>query len=310
MRRPRFFLEFFLFLFCLLPLGSQVQAAPTSMSSGINLRISPLVVEEAGHAGEVLHTVLEVKNISNSYLPLHTYSRDVSAKDEYGDLGLDNIQPELRAETWLHVDQTDTILTPDSTTLIDVTTTIPVDTPPGDRSVALFLNPTTPDASTKDTAVGVQTQVGSVFFITVKGATVEKGHISEFLVPTPYSAQSFSIRFQNEGNVRSKLTGLLVINDWRGHNLQTLAVENYGSLTSLPGKQRSLSVPWKGSSGIYNVSLDLRSVTGQHYSTQRWFVIANNLQIELAGLSLMTGCIAAFFLLRVLWLRKRARESR
>lgn len=305
MRSPRLFQVFFLLLLCLQPTGFRIHAAPLNTASGINLRISPLVVEESGFPGQVLHTALEVKNISSAYLPLHVYSRDVSAKDEYGDLGLDDIQPELRAESWLHVDQTDTILTPDSTMTINVTTTIPVNTPPGDRSVALFLNPTTPDAAKPDSAVGVQTQVGSVFFITVKGATVEKGHISDFSVPAPHAAQVFTIRFLNEGNVRSKLTGLLVINDWQGHNVETIPVENYGSLTSLPGKQRSLSIPWASKSGIYNVSLDLRSSTGLHYTAQHWFVIISDLQFGIAGAAITVLCIAVYYLIQLVWRRNR-----
>jgi len=303
MQRPRVLQLACLLLICLQPIGSQIRAAPLTGSGGINLRISPLVLEESGFPGEVLHTVLEIKNISKSFLPLHTYSRDVSAKDEYGDLGLDSIQPELRAESWLHVEQTDRILEPDSTTEIDVTTTIPINTAPGDRSVALFFNPTTADLTNHNTAVGVQTQVGSVFFITVKGATVENGQISDFLVPTPYDAQSFTIRFQNTGNVRSKLTGLIVLNDWRGHNLQTLAVEDYGSLTSLPGKQRSLTVPWSGKSGLYSANLTLRSSSGKHYTSSKWFIVANHLQIGILLFIIISFLITVYYLVRLIYRR-------
>ena len=284
------------------PINARAAEQPLS---GIQLRVSPLVIEEAGFPGEVLHATLEIRNISATYLPLHIYSRDVSAKDEYGNLGLENINPDLRAESWLHTEQTDSILEPKSATLLDVTTTIPVNTPAGDRSVALFLNPTTPDSTNESTGVAVQTQIASVFFITVKGATVEKGQISSFNPPTPHGAQQFSIQFLNEGNVRSKLTGLITITSLRGKVVDTLSTEKFGSLTSLPGKTRSLNIPWQGVGGIYQATLQLRSSTGLTYIAHRWFFVTTDKQLALAAIGLLLLCTVVYSLIQLTWRRNR-----
>lgn len=252
---------------------------PIHAEGTVNLRISPVLIEDEANPGETITRKISVENLSTEILPVQAFAADVYSIDEEGRLGVDGSAGTSSAKDWFRFDR-EMILDPGVEREVEVAIVIPKNAQPGGRYVSVFVNPLADTVSESSTSkLNVQSQIGVLFFLTVKGDVVKRGEISAFSIPwiSMGSEVPMKASLKNTGNVHLRPHGVIVVRNILGLTTDEVNIEDYGSISALPGKVRTTTAKWKGAFpiGIYRAELTLTNGPGFRVTASRWFVVWN-----------------------------------
>lgn len=245
----------------------------------VRLRIAPVLIEDEANPGETITRMVSVENLSGDFLPVQAFAADVYSIDETGKLGVEGSAGTSSAKDWFRFEQ-EMILDPGVERQVEVTIVIPKTAQPGGRYVSLFFNPLIDDAGSQDaTKLTVQSQIGVLFFLTVRGDIVKTGEISKFEIPIISFGSSVPMRaaLKNTGNVHLRPHAVVVVRNLFGLTSGEVRVEDFGSLSALPGKTRATSFNWDEPFpfGIYKAELIVNNGPGFRIVSTRWFIVWN-----------------------------------
>lgn len=261
------------------PVQAEGVVTNPSASPRITLRASPVIVEDEAAPGETIRSTVTLENLSDFFLPVRAFASDVYSDDDSGNLSIVHDAGKLTARSWFHTEPPDMILDPKTPRKILVEIEVPKNAEPGGRYVSVFFNTFTPPGEPKPASnFVIQSQIGVLFFLTVKGNITSAGRLARFST-APLSLRSpvnFNLAVENSGNVHLRPQGTVKVSRLGGKEVGKFNVEDQGSLTALPGKIRSLRLKWEVPSppiGIYKAQVELRSGPAVTLRGTRWFMV-------------------------------------
>jgi hypothetical protein len=245
----------------------------------VKLRIAPVLIEDEANPGETITRKISVENLSSDILPVQAFAADVYSIDEEGRLGVDGSAGTSSAKDWFRFDR-EMILDPGVEREIDVTIVVPRNAQPGGRYVSVFVNPLIDNQTqTESSKLSVQSQIGVLFFLTVKGDIIKKGEIGGFEI-SPINAGSkvrMKASLKNTGNVHLRPHAVITVRNILGITTDEINVQDYGSLSVLPGKTRAAVVKWDKAFplAIYRAELVVNNGPEIRLTSSKWFIVWN-----------------------------------
>lgn len=211
-----------IFSFLLLAV-SQLAFAQEELPPSRSLVISPPTIEHTLNPGERAEGVLKVTNNGNTDLTFSANIHDFIVEDKNGTpiiLTDDTLADKYSAATWIAV-------TPNTFTVPALTTKeinyylqVPADAAPGGRYAAAIYEPID-IIQVEGTGAGVNTQLGSLFYITVAGPVTENAEVVDFGVPafSEFPPVAITTEIQNLSDIHVRPSGNISIKNMFGQEI-------------------------------------------------------------------------------------------
>ena len=219
-------LYFLIFNFSLLTFNLKSASAQTSL--GLSA-IPPRLEFKNAKPGSVITKEIKVRNVSNTERLITVSVKDIIVKDDSGTPlvleGITAAENRWAASSWLQVSQTQLRLKPGETKALLLTAIIPDEALPGGHYAAVFH--TGQDLTAlEQTGSSVQTNVGTIIYITVPGVIKESANITDFSAPyfSEYGPIPFKTVVANFSDIHITPLGHIAITDMFGRRLTEVAL--------------------------------------------------------------------------------------
>ncbi len=216
-------------LVCFMTMNT-VNAAPVK-GSGQALEIAPPVLNLSADPGDVIHTKINLRDISNVNLIVVGQVNDFTAGGEDGTPKIltDGETTEYSIKSWVTALPT-LNLKPHEVRTLPITIVIPANAAPGGYYGTIRFTASAPDI--KGTGVALSASLGSLVLLRVNGDAHENMSIESFTAnknnKTGWLFESaplqFNQRLKNNGNVFEKPSGLVTVTDMFGKTVATLPI--------------------------------------------------------------------------------------
>jgi len=218
-------------------LAGNTVSATTIFSPLLEIEINP---------GETQNGILKIFNETNANLDLKASLEIFKAGDETG-------QPiYLAAEekdiflNWFEIEQEELVLKPKQGAIVPFSIKAPANAIPGGYYAVIFWEKSI-NQTVANSQVGVNSKVGTLIFLKVKGDLVEAGEVVEFTL-NPKKSLLFSLpvnfktRISNTGNIHIKPTGEIKLKGMFGQE-ESFAL-NPSLKNVLPNSTRRFDLVW------------------------------------------------------------------
>lgn len=275
-----------------------------AQSSPRSIVISPPTIEHTLNPGEVAEGVLKVTNNGNAELTFAANIHDFIVEDKIGTpviLTDDTLSEKYSGASWIAVTPNTFSVPAGTTKEISYFLQVPLDAAPGGRYAAAIYEPI--DAIEVDgTGAGVNTQLGSLFYITVAGPVTETAEVSLFTVPgfSEYPPVSVITEITNMSDLHVRPSGEIVIKNMFG---QEIASQEFSGGNIFPEATLQYENSFFEDSGIRvgRYTAELSAVYGQNnnlpLSASVSFIIFP-WKIALGATLVIAIVVVIFFLLR------------
>ncbi len=227
----------------------------------VTLSISPTLYDMSAEPGQSWSGSLKIVNVNPFDLTVYAEVVNFEQRGETGEARFIPVTEEERTGStmaeWFTV-PTDAILVPrEQAYEIPITVRFPEEAPPGGHYAAILVG--TKPIRGDDGQAKLQTaqMVTSLFFARIAGEVIESGSIREFtttesLLGSPLA--TFTLRFENKGNVHLQPKGDIVISNMWGEERGVVPINQYTDYGKvLPGSTRNYSFTWKGEWSIADI---------------------------------------------------------
>jgi hypothetical protein len=226
--------------------GAQTKDTKDPVSKSA-LGVSPAIMEQAVAPGMPTTFTLQVNNVTNFPLPIKSYVRDLRLQGESLN---EPDRARLDASRWFTIEEPDFILQPNQIRTIKGTIHAPLDAAPGGHYATVFFQPLVPEEALSPSMAYVNTKVGVLAFLVVRGDINEEAKLDKPLHANPLIRRApitFTFSVRNSGNVHLMPTGKIEMYDWRGRPAGVLDVPP-GII--LPNTTKEYTVSWQPRSKI------------------------------------------------------------
>ncbi len=206
--------------FTLIILTQVVSAQETPPRSIV---ISPPTIEHSLNPGERAEGVLKITNNGNTDLTFSANVHDFIVEDKNGTptiLTDDTLSEKYSGASWIAVTPNTISVPAQSTQELNYFLQVPADAAPGGRYAAAIYEPV--DIIQVDgTGAGVNTQLGSLFYITVAGPVNESAEVVSFTVPgfAEYPPVAILTEIVNRSDLHIKPSGNIAIKNMFGQEI-------------------------------------------------------------------------------------------
>jgi len=222
MKKNILFLSILATYYLLLNTGINAQEA-------IGLSVIPPRLEIKGKPGDVVTAPIKIRNESKTDKIVNTTLRDFIVTDDKGTpVQIDNSDQTTNrwaASNWIQVSPTQIRIKPGETKSLMVSVLIPKDALAGGH-YAMILH--TPDSSVvmNQTGTAIQTNVGTLVYITVPGDIKENAKVTDFTAPkfSEYGPINFSAIVSNLSDIHITPAGSINVTNWFGGKTAQLAL--------------------------------------------------------------------------------------
>lgn len=219
------------FLFCLgFSISNLGFSTPTLAQSALGLSAIPPRLEITIKPGEVKTAQIKVKNESTINQTITTTSVDFIVTDNEGtpiQITTDMSENRWASSSWIQISPTKSDVKAGQTKSLTVTVLAPDDALPGGH-YAMILH--SPDTSTvlDSTGASIQTNVGTLVYITIPGDIKESAQVRQFSAPrfSEFGPINFETVIANFSDIHINPTGAINLKNWLGRSLTPLALEN------------------------------------------------------------------------------------
>lgn len=266
--------------------------------------ISPPTIEHTLNPGERGEGVLKVTNNGNTDLTFSANIHDFIVEDKNGTptiLTTDKLSEKYSGASWIAVTPNTFTVSASSTKELNYYLQVPADAAPGGRYAAAIYEPVD-IIQVEGTGAGVNTQLGSLFYITVAGPVTESAEIADFNVPafSEYPPVTVNTEIKNNSDIHVKPTGNIVIKNMFGQEIdrQDFAGGNIFPETSLLYANQFFS---DSNFKIGRYTAELNAVYGQNNNlplTATVSFIIFPWKIALAVTLMIAIAVVIFFLLK------------
>lgn len=222
----------------------QVSAQQSRLVQGIS--VAPALIERDVQPGSTESLSLKLSNQEQNEVTLFVATADFVGDPNQGGKPqfVDNPGPESLS-SWIKIEQQKVTIGPGQSSEVKFELNVPNGAEPGSHYGAIILSQ---DDLTKapGTQIGATSQVGTLIFAKVAGEVIEKGKSLSFTTTKgsyDYPPVVFEVKFQNEGNVATKPTGLIEIYNSAGVKEDVLQInQSFGNV--LPNSTRNFQEEW------------------------------------------------------------------
>lgn len=227
----------------------------------VTLSISPTLYDMSAEPGQSWSGSLKVVNVNPFDLTVYAEVVNFEQRGETGEARFIPVAQDERTGStmaeWFTVPAEAIVIPREQSYEIPITVRFPTDAPPGGHYAAILVG--TKPIRGDDGQAKLQTaqMVTSLFFARIAGDVIESGTIREFtttagLLSTPEA--TFTLRFENKGNVHLQPKGDIVITNMWGEERGVVPINQYTDYGKvLPGSTRNYSFTWKGEWSIADI---------------------------------------------------------
>jgi LytR cell envelope-related transcriptional attenuator len=249
------------FLFALALLAAWGNPSTIFAQEAITLSISPTLYDMSAEPGQEWRSALKVVNVNPFDLTVYAEVVNFTPRGEGGDgrfIPIDQSDTDgVTIAEWFTISNEPIVIPREQTIEIPFTVKVPADASPGGHFAAILIG--TKPIAREDGQARLQTaqMVTSLFFARVAGDVIETGSIREFtttksLLGTP--EVTFSLRFENKGNVHLKPQGEIRIFNMWGEERGIIPINQYSNFGNvLPESIRKFIFTWKGEWSVSDI---------------------------------------------------------
>lgn len=222
----------------------RVSAQQSRLIQGIS--ISPALVERDVQPGTSMTLSIKLSNQEEKETTLFVNTADFMGDPNEGGKPQFTENPGPNSlSTWIKLTDQKVTIGPGQSQEIKFELSVPQGAEPGSHYGAIILSQDDPQKS-PGTQVAATSQIGTLIFAKVAGEVIEKGKFLSFTTSKAmydYPPITFEVRFQNEGNVATKPTGLIEIYNSAGIKEDVIQI-NPGFGNVLPNTTRKFEENW------------------------------------------------------------------
>lgn len=238
---------FFSLLFCFAPFLSNAQ-------DSVTLSISPTIYDMSAEPGQEWRSTLKIVNINKFDLTVYAEVVNFAPQGEGGDGRFFPVDATLADGSslaeWFTISRDPIIIPREKTVELPFTVKVPDGASPGGHFAAILVGTKPLVESKGESKLQTAQIVTSLFFAKVAGDIIESGTIREFtttasLLSSPEA--TFSLRFENKGNVHLQPQGDIKIYNMWGEERGIIPINQYTNFGNvLPNSIRKFLLTWKG----------------------------------------------------------------
>jgi len=244
------------------------------------LSVSPTLFEMSANPAQTWQSSVRVIN-ANEY-DIRIYAEPVNFTSE-GEGGHGSLVPLLGQPTdaqtlaeWIAVSDEEILIPAEQTVSIPFTISVPTDATPGGHFAAILIGTRPFGDSSGQAQVETSQVVSSLVFLSVAGDIVETGNIREFVTQNAVYEQadvSFSVRFENTGNVHLQPQGEIEIFNMWGQSRGAVSINKNSQFGNvLPDSIRNYLFEWSREWSIIDIGRNKAVVTLAYGDDVRQFV--------------------------------------
>jgi len=265
--------------------------------------ISPTKLTVDASPGETLTGKFTVTNPGTTPVEYRVYVKDLSIRNEDYEKDFEPIAGAVSPVSWFKVPSTVASLAPNEQKELDYSIAVPKDAVPRGYYAVIFAETVPPKAAA--TGVARVKRVGSLAYVTVKGASVEKGELLGFAVPGWQSKRPIksTVRVQNEGNVHFEATGNVRLKDILGRTVSQTDISG----TILPATIRKFRPELKLAQpfGLYRVEGDVTFLGKTTPLDSEWVMVGSPFWMVL-----WVAIIIGWAVVLIRWIKRRAKRKK
>ena len=262
--------------------------------------------------GETLQTSVEVRNSGEAPVVVETFIKDFiidSTGSQPLPVNLEQANPRWQMSQWVTLTPNTNVIEPRGSATVIVTITVPETPLPGGRYAMILHRPVVAESGTVGSGAQISVQAGTLLYLIVDGALVEKANIDEFKIPKLLETGPvpFNIRLRNDSSYHLQPALNITITNIFGRQVENQTLE---ALNVFPDSSRDFSGEWKKTWGFgpYTATvngtygLNLTDVGAQKLtaSTTFWLIPWK--------IIILVGIILAVLLLIILSSRRKYRQ--
>ena len=170
---------------------------------------------------------IKVRNESSETKTIKVSLRDYVVNDNKGTPtfleGVSNENNRWAASSWIQLSQTSLTIKPGETKSINLTILPPANALPGGHYAAVVYSPES-FASLNTTGASVQTNVGTLVYITIPGEINQKASVQSFTAPkfSEFGPIDFKTTIKNLSDVHILPKGAITVKNWFGREIDKL----------------------------------------------------------------------------------------
>lgn len=230
-------------------------------ADSLSLTITPPLFQITQSPGTDWNSMLRIVNVNPYDLVISASATDFHPDGETGNAVLEETPPADPTDThrmsgWIILPQGMITIPRGKTADIPFTIRVPINADPGGHYAAILVG-TAPGDKQGGSGTSISSKVTSLIFFRVPGAVIEEGDIRDFFATERMVASpdaSFSLRFENKGNVHLVPQGEIVITNMWGKERGKIVINErttFGNV--LPNSTRKFAFDWHGESNPFEV---------------------------------------------------------
>ncbi|MBI2465304.1 hypothetical protein HYV64_04130 [Candidatus Shapirobacteria bacterium] len=253
-----------------------IPALPARAQSATGLSAIPPRLEVTIKPGETITKELKIRNESKIERIITTTSKDFIVTDSEGTpLQLDNLDESSNrwaASSWIHLSPSNFKLKPGETRSIMITIIAPDDALSGGHYSMILHSPKNESVLT-ETGSFIETNVGTLVYITVPGNIKEDARVTEFVAPgfSEFGPITFKTIVANLSDIHVTPAGSIAIKNWLGGKTADLPL-NLTNIFPNTAREFENTLNHKWLFGRYTATLNAGyGTTGQAISATLFF---------------------------------------
>jgi len=212
--------------------------------SSLGLTAIPPRLEVTAKPGQTLTKEIKVRNESKTERAITTTTKDFIVTDDNGtpiqlENSLDISNNRWASSSWIQVSPSNFKLKPGETKSLMVTILVP-DNPTAGGHYAMILHSPKNEVTLNETGSAIETNVGTLVYITIPGKITEKAQVRQFTAPQflEYGPVNFKTIVSNFSDIHITPVGAINIKNWFGGKTASLSLP---TTNIFPGVSREMT---------------------------------------------------------------------
>lgn len=240
------------------PMAAAQQAGQNPSQSA--LAVSPAIMEHVLERGKATPFTVQVSNVTNFPLPIKAMVRSFTVQSAE----LEKTErARLDASSWFAIEEPDFILQPNQVRTVKGVIKPPADATPGGHYATVFFQPLVPQEVLSPSTAYLNSQVGVLTFLIVKGDVTKSATLSNPL-QAPGLVRGgpidFTFSIRNTGNVHIMPTGRVAIYGRDGAQVASVELPE-GAI--LPDAAKDYTLTWDAAVALGNYRAELEVTYGE-----------------------------------------------
>ena len=244
------------------------------------LSVSPTLFEMTANTAQTWQSSIRVINANQFPITVYAEPVNFAPRGEGGDSSLipifDSEDDGATLAEWISVTPDEIVIPPEQTVSVPFTISVPADAAPGGHFAAVMIGTRSFDNTAGQAQVETSQVVTSLVFLRVAGDITESGNIREFTTSNSVYERAdatFSVRFENTGNVHLQPQGEIEIKNMWGQVRGVIPVNKHSQFGNvLPESIRNYTFHWSSDWAIADIGRHTAEITLAYGENTRQFV--------------------------------------